>query len=168
MNIIFFSKTHPHWPPYVHNPHSTNCKKGKLERNLIMSFPSLNSITLRKEFRAGAVNTLQSYCSFDAHCTQAPTCAAPFVGLANLIPTSALVTVPDWNPLLQILCSWLPLSALSLLQRTSSIFQLGTPRNQHIYSIPPSNISCTRTETWLSCLDHPSIPDSETSTWHFQ
>lgn len=75
----------------VHNPHSTNSKKGKLEnKNLVMSFPSLNTITLRKEFRAGAVNTVQSYCSFDAHGTQAPTCAVPFAGLANLIPVSAL------------------------------------------------------------------------------
>ena len=153
----------------VHNSHSTNSKKGKLEnRSLVMSFPSLNTITLRKEFRAGAVNTVQSYCSFDAHGTQAPTCAVPFAGLANLIPVSALVTLPSRKPRVQILCSWFPFSALLLLQRTSFIFQVGTPRNQHIYSIPPSNVSCTRTETRLSCRDHPSVPDSETSTWHFQ
>lgn len=96
----------------VHNPHSTNCKTGKLEnRNLVMSFPSLNSITLRKEFRAGAVNTLQSSSSSDAHCTQAPTCAVPFVGLANLIqslpchPPSLEPTAPDPVQLTSLLCT---------------------------------------------------------------
>ena len=115
MNIIFFSKTHPHWPPYVHNPHSTNCKKGKLERNLIMSFPSLNSITLRKEFRAGAVNTLQSSSSSDAHCTQGPHMCSSFCGTcqphSNLCPCHCPrlePTSPDPVQLTSLVCTITP------------------------------------------------------------
>lgn len=103
MNTIF---TRPPTGPLmsslfpVHNPHSANCKRGKLEnRNLVMSFPSKQHHTQKRIPGRGREYPpiLQLlWCSLHSR----PPCTVPFVGLASLKPIS-LVTLPVWNPLLQ-------------------------------------------------------------------
>lgn len=135
-----------------------------------MSFPSLNSITRREEFRSWV---------------------PPFPLLCGCSPCSVCCSI--LQPLmLSLTYSWDPPSPFQpfpyhfFLLESTSLYAVYLFPSLHYHScegfsglvshtqridiciifLPPLHVSCTQAKTCLSCLDYPSIPNSDVSTRH--